>query len=252
MGGFNAIQVARAFLEIPLDPTPLRWTSYRVSDKGSSIMAGSPFHFRNMALVLAAGGFLAAAAVQACSPGTLEDSGAYKAQVDMYAPSTGSGGGVSVGTGGGGSVATGGKPGVGTGGVGTGGGASVKSDADFYPAGCDMPKHLATCTLSACHQGPVVAIGKPFDMKTAPLWSRFLDKPASLEDGVGGKIPGCQATPALLINSTTPAESWILKKVNGTQDASCGGQMPDGGLKDATAKKCIQDWIMNIATNGKL
>ena len=212
-------------------------------------MAGSSFRFRNIALVLAAGGFFAAAAVQACSPGTLEDSDAYKDQVDMYAPSTGSGGGVSVGTGGGGSVATGGKAGVGTGGVGTGGGASVKSDADFYPAGCDMPKALMSC--APCHQGPM-GIGKPFDLKTAPLWSRFLDKPASLEDGSGAKIPGCQATPALLINSTTPAESWILKKVNGTQDASCGGQMPDGGLKDATAKKCIQDWIMNIATNGKL
>jgi len=204
---------------------------------------------------LAAGGFFAAAAVQACSPGTLEDSDAYKDQVDMYAPSTGSGGGVSVGTGGGGSVATGGKAGVGTGGVGTGGGAAVQPDSEFYPAGCNMqPLIVTTCMTSFCHSGKAEALGKPYDLVTAPVWKRMFNQPASYDDGfgTGTKSANCPTTPAKLIDSLTPADSWVLKKITGEQ-GMCGGGMPAmGGITNATTKKCFQDWIMNIATNGKM
>ncbi|MDX2050798.1 MAG: hypothetical protein SFV15_00285 [Polyangiaceae bacterium] len=199
-------------------------------------MAVSSLLVRNAPWLLALGLGIVAAS-QGCSPGTLDYPEDFEAEALKY------------GTGGGGMTMppkTGGGPAVGSG----GGGGAVKADADFYPVGCDIPKTIMTCTLSACHQGPM-GLGKPFDMKTMPFWSQWLDKPASHENGFGAKIPaGCPSPPALLVNSTSPAESWILKKVNGTH-GTCGTQMPDGGLMDATAKKCIQDWIMNIATKGK-
>lgn len=204
------------------------------------MMAGSPFRFRNMALVLAAGSFLAAAAVQACSPGTLEDSGAYKAQVDMYAPSTGSGGGGSVGTGGGGSVATGGKVGVGTGG-------SAPSGATCGPM--NVPSSCATATAAleqckACHDSAGAKTFATLDFFTDPK-TALVGKPALY---TGGPTM-CPAEKEMLLdpNPANFEKSLLVTKTRGIGFA-CGLKMPypTGVFGQATDKDCILAWACGL------
>jgi hypothetical protein len=72
---------------------------------------------------------------------------------------------------------------------------------------------------------------------------RIKDVPAT-NSGITGDKSGCGAG-ALLINSTTNAESVMLKRIKGTQ-GTCGTQMPLGVPLNATDSKCLEDWIMSF------
>ncbi len=201
-------------------------------------MAGSPFRFRNMALVLAAGGFIAIAAAQACSPGTLDAPESYKGQVDMYAPSTGSGGG--------GPVGSGGKAGVGMGGsTGSGGGGGKTCGVMQVPSGCaTFSASLASAFCTTCHTKAGAAGFKTIDFITDPS-SALVGKNAIYGDLGAVETPGmCPATREVLLDRNDFDKSLFVTKLRGT--SACGTSMPQSLPMTAADKDCLLRWACSL------
>jgi hypothetical protein len=101
---------------------------------------------------------------------------------------------------------------------------------------------LVTCT--ACHNTGAVgfpALSGSLDLSGDNVGIRLKDAPAT-NAGVMGDKSGC-GMGALLINSTTNAESVMLKRIKGTQ-GTCGSRMPTTGPLPDAEIKCLEDWIM--------
>lgn len=128
-------------------------------------------------------------------------------------------------------------------GGGNGGGAPSCVTRAFKAANCNIP---------ACHSSTAIApaaAGLDLTGSGTALADKLIDKPAEHRDVVerdGGPPVVCNEGD-LLINTANPAESWLLKKINGTH-GTCGDAMPVGFTLSATDKQCIVDWIMSTGT----
>lgn len=193
-------------------------------------MASSPFRFRNMALVLAALGFSAAAAVQACSPGTFEDSKDYQAQVDMYAPSTGSGGGGSAGMGGS---------------TGSGGGNGKACGMMQVPSGCaTFSASLGNASCTVCHTKDAAPSFRTIDFITNPS-TAMLGKNAVYGDLGAVLTPAtCPATREVLLDPKDFDKSLFVTKLRGT--SACGTAMPQGFAITPADKDCLLRWACSL------
>ena len=93
-----------------------------------------------------------------------------------------------------------------------------------------------------CH-GVAIKLAGTLDMETAGLDARLKDKPAEHPG-----LPAGTACPSgdKLIDSATPANSWLLKKVTNMQ-ASCGTVMPSSGVLSAADQACFTTYVNCVA-----
>lgn len=162
---------------------------------------------------------------------------------------------VSGGTGG-----TAGSAGASAGTAGTTGGAAGTAGAGGGSAGtppaCDFAGVIQkSCALTACHD-TMYKQGE-LDFRTPGYEQRLVNMPATFTDitcpdPAGGLLPvpcvpaSCPQG-ALLINTTAPAESWMLKKLLGTH-GDCGDAMPlPPGEITAEGRACLESWIHYLA-----
>lgn len=191
-------------------------------------------------------GLAAAVTLAGCPVGAeLEDPERFGLGVGGTGPATG-------GTG-----PTGGTAGSGTAGSGTGGSAG----GGALVITCDGADHVAmlnqNCARTACHNNRSKVAG--IDLTPdANLATRLKDVSAThgeIDCGTGGVFMPCvpETCPppgdALLVNSASPDDSWLLRKVNGTHGV-CGDTMPippgDMGFDDAR-KACLDKLVRAIA-----
>jgi hypothetical protein len=93
-----------------------------------------------------------------------------------------------------------------------------------------------------CH-GPALKSSK-LDLAAPGYTARLKNVPA-----VHGDLPKDKATCTggdKLIDTTTPANSWLLKKIEGTQ-GTCGDAMPNSGMLTPDQKKCLETYVACVA-----
>jgi hypothetical protein len=169
---------------------------------------------------------------------------------------------VSGGTGGtaGSAGASAGTAGASAGAAGATGGAAGTAGAGGGGAGtppaCDFAGIIQnSCAKTACHDTMYNQAG--IDFRTPGYEQRLVNMPATFTDitcpdPAGGLLPVPCVPPscpqgALLINTTAPAESWMLKKLLGTH-ADCGDAMPlPPGMATPDEKACLESWIHYLA-----
>jgi hypothetical protein len=169
---------------------------------------------------------------------------------------------VSGGTGGtaGSAGASAGTAGASAGTAGTTGGAAGTAGAGGGSAGtppaCDFAGVIQkSCALTACHD-TMYKQGE-LDFRTPGYEQRLVNAPATFTDitcpdPAGGPLPVACTPPScapgtLLINTAAPAESWMLKKLNGTHN-ECGDPMPLApGMVTPDEKACLESWIHYLA-----
>ncbi len=142
-----------------------------------------------------------------------------------------------------------GVSGSGTGGTAAGGSAAGGTAAGGTAAGgsamgssCEsdcMATVLKSCTI--CH-GASLKFAM-LDLEAAGYTARLKDVPATHGDIMG--TPNCPAS-AKLIDSATPAESWLLKKVS-SKEGDCGDPMPQGTGLTGDNLKCVEDYVSCVA-----
>jgi hypothetical protein len=174
-------------------------------------------------------------------------------------PATGGTGGTGA-TGG----TTGGMPGsggMGAGGMGVAGVAPITS-GPLPEVGCDYTTVITkSCAIAGCHRAVEKAGGLNMAVEPA-LRNRLVDVTSThsqidCDPGVGYMecVPPPAACPAgaKLVDRAVPANSWVLKKLDG--GASCGDAMPLApGDDPATgwgpdAKTCLQTFFNALAAN---
>ncbi len=95
-------------------------------------------------------------------------------------------------------------------------------------------------TCKICHSA-AAKLGK-LDLESSGVIERLKDQPF-IHDGVDA---GACPTGALLINTTTPAESWLLKKVT-MEYGTCGGPMPPAPALGEAQVTCVRDFVNCVA-----
>jgi hypothetical protein len=93
----------------------------------------------------------------------------------------------------------------------------------------------------ACHMSPNPLGG--IDLKSPDYTSRLKNQPVTFPT-VTDKS-SCP-TGAKLIDTATPADSWLLKKIHGQQGA-CGSSMPVGGTLTADQTTCLEMYVACVA-----
>lgn len=128
-----------------------------------------------------------------------------------------------------------------TAGSGTGGGA---------PAGCEtacvnqiFQKDQQPCLV--CHS-TLSHLGD-LDLESPGYTARLKDVNAK-HTGITGSTAECP-TGDKLIDVTTPANSWLLKKLHGEQK-TCGTAMPQGFTISAEQKTCLETYVACVAPGG--
>lgn len=169
--------------------------------------------------------------------------------------------GGTAGTPGAGTAGTAGSAGAGgaggsSGSAGTAGTAGTA--AGGAPPTCGYAAIIqAQCAKAGCHNTTHMMSG--LDLQAAGYEQRIVNAPVtygdiSCPDPAGGPLPVecvpttcAQGTGQLLINTTTPSESWMLKKLLGTH-GDCGDQMPLApGKVTAEERACLESWIHYLA-----
>jgi hypothetical protein len=113
---------------------------------------------------------------------------------------------------------------------GGGGACSVDTETEILSA---------TCSASICHDSDMPTAG--LDLSGTAVASRLLDRPAL----TGGDCEGA----GLIIDSASPENSLLLRKVEGT--AGCGAIMPPPlGLQDDDLVACVRDYVLAAAGGG--
>lgn len=100
-----------------------------------------------------------------------------------------------------------------------------------------------SCAL--CHSSTLKSAG--LDLRSDGLAARLKNVPATHELVVAPNNVCGQGD--LLVDATTPANSWLLKKVNGGQD-KCGDPMPSGSTLPAADVTCIDTYVKCVAMGG--
>jgi hypothetical protein len=169
----------------------------------------------------AGAGLLALFAVGCPEPGDLEHADVYPAPT----PTAGTGSGTA-----------GSSSSAGTGGSGTGGGGSSIAACE---TACVTTIFTGQCKI--CH-GSAVKLSGTLDLETAGFSARLKDKPAEHM----GSTPGPCPTGDKLIDSATPANSWLLKKVTDMQ-GTCGTVMPAPTALPAADQTCLTTYVNCVA-----
>lgn len=129
---------------------------------------------------------------------------------------------------------------------------------NYMPPNCDYQTPLATaCARAGCHRpNATIAPAADLDLTAAGVEARLIDVNAPHTDIFcpnpdGGvlKVECLPATcpPAKLVDRTTPANSWFLKKLEGTQ-GECGDTMPIApGMLMPAEKDCLIQWVNAMA-----
>ena len=171
---------------------------------------------------------LALFAIGCPEPADLQNAGAYPA------PGGNTAGSATAGSATGGSATAGSA----TAGSATGGSGMVGGGAECESA---CLKALIADTCKTCH-GKALKLAGTLDMESDGLTARLKNKPAEHPTpGTGAMCP----TGDKLIDTMTPANSWLLKKVSG-QQGTCGAAMPSPALAgdDLT---CFQTYVACVA-----
>lgn len=116
---------------------------------------------------------------------------------------------------------------------------------------CDINNAMLTCQGSVCHGSPGRApsplAGAGMDLFQPDRATTLVDQPASYDGVLTDDLANCPAVPELRINSQNPADSLILKKLNGSY--SCGTGMPQVGMLAPSDLDCITAWVLWVAEN---
>lgn len=133
-----------------------------------------------------------------------------------------------------------------SGGTATGGSASGGSSSS---SSCEVAcvTSMFTSLCGTCHSNALKFA--QLDLTTAGVSSRLKDQPSTHGDLPAGMNTGCP-TGDKLIDSATPANSWLLKKVLNQQD-NCGLLMPQGSELTADEKTCMQTYVNCVAGAAK-
>lgn len=167
-------------------------------------------------------GLLALFAVGCPEPGDLQNANVYPAPT----PSGGSG------------STAGGTSGGSTAGASSGGSTGAACETACMTAIITAPGGCTTC------HGAKTRLSGTLDFETSGYAGRLRDMPAQHV----GSTPGPCPTGDKLIDSATPANSWLLKKVTGMQ-GGCGTPMPAAGLS-ATDQTCVTTFVNCVAAGG--
>lgn len=155
-----------------------------------------------------------------------------------------------------GGTATGGTA---TGGTATGG-TSTGSACEVACVKAVFTGTIASCKL--CHSKTPAPDGlqsSGLDLESPNVTSRLADIPAKhmdiVPDPQSSKPTVMCPTGDKLIDLTTPANSWLLKKIHGMQDQSattmCGTQMPQPPTTlKADEITCMETYVNCVATSG--
>lgn len=118
---------------------------------------------------------------------------------------------------------------------GSGGSGGSAPQCDIPVASVPEQLFAPTCGTSSCHDASVPA--GELDLVSPGVEGRLLDKPSS------------QCTTETLVDTTTPANSFLLEKVSQVPD-DCGDRMPLGGVLPPEKIACVRDWIDLVIGNG--
>lgn len=151
---------------------------------------------------------------------------------NFKAPGAAAGGSASGGSAAGGSA---------SGGSASGGGASVAS----CEVACVAETFNSVCAV--CHGNP--PLFAKLDLVSAGFSARLKDQAATHSDLPPGMDTGCP-TGDKLIDSATPANSWLLKKMT-NQQGNCGTNMPQGSQLTADEETCMQTYVNCVAGAAK-
>jgi hypothetical protein len=122
---------------------------------------------------------------------------------------------------------------------GSGGGATGGGSGSSCETACVNTIFADQCFI--CH-GTQLKLSGSLDFETPGYSARLRDKPAEHV----GSTPGPCPTGDKLIDSATPANSWLLKKITGTQ-GSCGTVMPQAGALPAADQTCLTTYVNCVA-----
>lgn len=99
--------------------------------------------------------------------------------------------------------------------------AACNANVDIFQKKC------LSCHSTASKQGGL-------DLEATGLFDRLKAQ----------KATGTGCASALIVDATTPENSLLLKKVSGTQPATCGNRMPlTGEALSASEIACVSAWI---------
>jgi hypothetical protein len=161
-------------------------------------------------------GALALFAAGCPEPGDLQDAGAYPAPPKAGSSST--------------------TAGSGTGG--SGGSAAVTCEVECVNKLFQKEQTPCLfCHSKATHLGDL-------DLESPDYTSRLKNQPAK-HTGFTGPTTDCP-TGDKLIDTTTPANSWLLKKIHNEQK-TCGTVMPQSGALTADQKTCLETYVTCVA-----
>jgi len=136
------------------------------------------------------------------------------------------------------------------GGAGAGMGSGGAAPWANVPTTCMEAIFTTSCATAFCHQaGGQLPPAAGLDLGSPNVAARLVDQPAAHEMAV----PNTGCMPGKLIDSTTPAASWLLLKLNTpAAQQMCGVPMPSGSMLPADQIACIQTYINAVAaaTNG--
>jgi hypothetical protein len=201
-------------------------------------------------------GLAAAATLAGCPVGAeLEDPDRFAIGTGGTGPGTGGTGPATGGTAGSGTAGSG-TAGSGT--AGSGGAGGIVTPNVTCDGGADYVVTLnSNCAKVGCHNTRSAVAGLDLT-PNADLAMRLKNQPAThgeIDCGSGGVFMECvpatcpQPGVALLVNSAAPDDSWLLRKLNGTQGV-CGDHMPippgDVDFDDAR-KACLDKLVRAIA-----
>jgi hypothetical protein len=135
-----------------------------------------------------------------------------------------------------------------SGGSGTSGGSG---SGGMAMAGCETACMAAiigngTMACKTCHGIAVKLDMSSLDLETPGYAARLKDHPAEHKGNAAGTV--CPSGDKL-IDSATPANSWLLKKVTSTQ-GTCGVNMPLGGMLSPADQMCVQTFVTCVAMSG--
>jgi hypothetical protein len=126
--------------------------------------------------------------------------------------------------------------------------ASTSTDPNVLPS-CVTGLFNSTngvCSGSVCHTGGPNA-GGGLDLTSPGVVQRLLNQPATHE-GVDLDAGTVMCPTVKLIDSSSPANSWLLTKVQ-SYTGNCGDSMPlAGAVLSSADQKCLADWVFSFST----
>lgn len=134
-----------------------------------------------------------------------------------------------------------------TAGTGTGGGAPA---GDPCETACIKEMFQTSANLcKLCHSAPPALNSAKLDLASDGFTARLKNVPATHSELAMGMTAADCPTGDKLIDTATPANSWLLKKIHGEQ-GNCGTAMPSTAPLTATQKTCVETYVACVAPGG--